>query len=105
MRITNLPWEIELWMCSLFWILILMTWLFWKEVIAGRYDPRFWDKDGDDDTLRDLDHDLDLTAEPAPHHNHIIIPLRGRKMGIYDLIDDEDGSGREERRRRRRRMG
>lgn len=78
MRITYLPWEFELWMCSVFWVLILMTWLFWKEVIAGRYDPNFWDKKGDDDIVPRED-------VPAPHH---ILKERelDKRRKMYELI-------------------
>lgn len=76
-------------MCSAFWVLILMTWLFWKEVIAGRYDPNFWDKEGDDDIVPRED-------VPVPHH---IVKERNldrkreemdRRRKMYELIILED---------------
>lgn len=33
-------------------VLMLMTYLFWREVLAGRYDPTYWDVDGDDESGR-----------------------------------------------------
>lgn len=90
MRVVHLPWAFELWMCSSFWILMLMTGLFWREVLSGRYNPEFWDLPGDDGELRD----------PIPHPGNDTAPqvrvrVRVRKKkSVYDLID-VDGGGSE----------
>lgn len=82
---SNPPWYIEMWMCSTIWVLLLMTGLFWKEVLEGRYNPEFWDKEGDDEKLP-------LRETPAPRGRRV------RKKSVYDLIDldlerkNEDGS-------------
>jgi hypothetical protein len=69
---------------------MLMTGLFWREVLSGRYNPEFWDVDGDDEKLRDRDPIPQMRNDTAPQVK------RGKRKSVYDLIDgDGDGGGSE----------